>query len=98
MYTRGVRVGSTFLGGGRVEDGRRGRRDVMSLGFIRGDHLGSLDGQILGMLIDFLYRISFVVGLHGVRSVTPLVVLERWWGTGRGRVELEAVDREACGV
>ena len=57
-----------------------------------------MDGQILGMLIDLFNRISFVISLHGVVSVAPLIVLDEGRRTGGGLVELETVSRKASGV
>lgn len=76
MHTRGIRIGNTFLRVAGIEVCRGRRLYLMSTCLVCG-YLGSLNGEILGSLIDLFYDIGLVVSLDSVMRVTPLVFLCR---------------------
>ncbi len=94
MYARGIRIGCMFLRMGRVKMGGGRRVDLVGGCFVRG-HLGSLDGEILDILIDFLDDIPLIVRLDGIMRVAPVVFLGRGRRAGCSEVELETVCGEA---
>ena len=63
MYTRGIRIGCTFLRVSVIDVGGRGSLDLMCLCFVRTRrHLGCLNhGQVLGILLHFLNGIALGV-------------------------------------
>lgn len=97
MHTRGIRVGYTLLHISRVDMGGGGRVYLVCGRFARGD-LGSLDGEILGILINLLDDIALIVSLDGIMGIAPVVFLCGGRRAGSSEVELETVGGEAGGV